>query len=252
MPRQARQTSATGIYHVVLRGINKQTIFEDAEDSAKFLETLRAYKDACEYQIYAYCLMSNHIHLLIEEGKEPLGSVFKRILGKFVYWYNNKYRRVGHLFQDRYRSEPVETEPYLLAVLRYIHQNPVKAGITTGCEYPLSSYAAYLGEGAGDVVYSAFMSDLMSRDEFVRFHEEVEAAPCIDISERRYFPSDAEASELIRSASGLQAAIDVQKLDTDEKRAVISALRELGLSVRQLSRVTGISKTFIEKIKSGA
>ena len=71
--------------------------------------------------------MGNHIHLLIQEGREPIEQVMKRIAARFVYWYNIKYRRAGHLFQDRYKSEPVENDAYFLTVIRYIHQNPIKA-----------------------------------------------------------------------------------------------------------------------------
>lgn len=130
MPRSARNKSSTGIYHIILRGINKQRIFEDNEDNRKFLETIKTHQETSEYQIYAYCLMSNHVHLLMKEGNENLGMAFRRIGASYVYWYNWKYNRRGHLFQDRYRSEAVETDEYFLTVLRYIHQNPIKAGIT--------------------------------------------------------------------------------------------------------------------------
>jgi len=129
MPRQARRKSESGIYHIMLRGINQQQIFEDEEDSLRFLETLLKYKEQCGYEIYAYCLMGNHIHILLKEGKENLTLVLKRIAGSYVYWYNWKYRRSGHLFQDRFKSEPVEDDEYFLTVIRYIHQNPIKAGI---------------------------------------------------------------------------------------------------------------------------
>ena len=104
MPRKPREKSSTGIYHVILRGINGQVIFEDHEDFEKFLQTIIKYKDVSEYEIYAYCLMSNHVYLLIKEGKEDLGIVFRRIGARYVYWYNWKYNRRGHLFQDRYKS----------------------------------------------------------------------------------------------------------------------------------------------------
>ena len=113
----------------MLRGINQQQIFEEAEDCDKFLDVMRDCKEICQYDVYAYCIMGNHIHLLIKEGTETLEQVFKRICGRFVYWYNIKYRRVGHLFQDRFKSEPVDSNEYLLTVVRYIHQNPIKAGL---------------------------------------------------------------------------------------------------------------------------
>jgi REP element-mobilizing transposase RayT len=97
--RQARRKSQSGIYHVILRGINKQVIFEDDEDREKFIECLRYYKDICLYRIYGYCLMDNHIHLLITESKEDIGKIMKRIGVRYVSWYNRKYNRCGHLFR---------------------------------------------------------------------------------------------------------------------------------------------------------
>ena len=85
MPRMRRVKSETGIYHVVLRGINKQTIFEDEEDNEKFLVTVKRYKEQSGYQLLAYCLMGNHIHLLIKTGVEELGQIFRRIGASYVY-----------------------------------------------------------------------------------------------------------------------------------------------------------------------
>ena len=117
MPRKARTRSSTGIYHIIMRGINRQIIFEDSEDYIQFLESLTRQKETSGIEIYAYCLMSNHVHLLIKEGNEDLGTVFKRIGSSYVYWYNWKYNRRGHLFQDRYRSEAVEDDGYFLTVI---------------------------------------------------------------------------------------------------------------------------------------
>jgi len=97
MPRQARKLSSTGIYHVMLRGINQQQIFEDEEDYDKFLQILKECKEVSEFRLLAYCLMGNHVHLLIKQEQERLDTVFRRIAGRYVYWYNVKYRRVGHL-----------------------------------------------------------------------------------------------------------------------------------------------------------
>ena len=127
MPRQARKKSKSNIYHSILRGINWQIIFEDSEDYTRFIETLDRYKAVSGHKVFAYCLMSNHIHILIKEEKEEPDLIMKRIACNYVYWYNSKYYRNGHLFQDRFRSEPVETDEYFLTVLRYIHQNPIKA-----------------------------------------------------------------------------------------------------------------------------
>ena len=108
MPRTERKKSITGIYHVMLRGINKQQIFEDDEDNGKFLQTICDCKALSGFELYGYCLMGNHAHLLMKEGEESLGQVFRRIGARYVYWYNRKYKRCGHLFQDRFRSETIE------------------------------------------------------------------------------------------------------------------------------------------------
>lgn len=82
---------------------------------------------------FSYCLMDNHVHLLIKEGEE-IGESIKRITVRYVHWYNEKDERTGHLFQNRFRREAVETEGYLISVSRYIHQNPVKAGMVNKVE----------------------------------------------------------------------------------------------------------------------
>ena len=88
MPRIAKIKSNSGIYHIIMRGINRQTLFEDEEDYMKFIQTMQRYKEICKYKIYAYCLMGNHLHLLLKEGKEPLETVMRRICGSYVFWYN--------------------------------------------------------------------------------------------------------------------------------------------------------------------
>ena len=144
MARQARQKSISGIYHIILRGINRQVIFEDCDDKLKFLECLSYYRKACDYTVYGYCLMDNHVHLLIRESNEEIVSIMKRICVRYVAWYNRKYDRCGHLFQDRFKSEIVEDDAYLLVVLRYIHQNPLKVGLVHSLsDYRDSSYYEY-------------------------------------------------------------------------------------------------------------
>ena len=120
MPRKARQKAESGIYHVMLRGIDRQLIFEDTEDYLRFLNIVQECREICGFQLFAYCLMGNHVHLLLKVRNDDLETVFKRIGGRYVYYYNVKYQRIGHLFQDRFRSEPVDDDAYFLSVLRYI------------------------------------------------------------------------------------------------------------------------------------
>ncbi len=147
MPRKARKKSESGIYHIIMRGINRQNIFEDEKDRTKFIQTIHRFKDKSGYDVYAYCLMANHVHLLLRVGQEPLEQLMRRICGSYVYWYNWKHERIGNLFQDRFKSEPVEDDTYFLTVLRYIHQNPLKAGLVRSIEkYKWSSYNEYINK----------------------------------------------------------------------------------------------------------
>jgi REP element-mobilizing transposase RayT len=251
MPRAAREKSKTGIYHMILRGVNRQTIFEDEEDAVMFLQTLRKYKEESEYEIYAYCLMGNHIHILIKEGKEDLSIAMRRIGASYVYWYNWKYERIGHLFQDRYKSEVVEDDRYLLTVLRYIHQNPLKAGLVKDIkEYKWSSYIEYLTKEK--IINSSFILGLFNKDTnkarlmFEKFHEKEGDSQCLDIDEKKRI-KDSEAIEIIIETCNISHCIDIQKFDRPTRDNYLRILKEKGLSTRQIARLTGISRNIVLK-----
>jgi len=251
MPRTARQKSKTGIYHVILRGINRQTIFEDEEDATKFIETLEKYRKEIGFSLYAYCLMGNHVHLLMKEEKEDLGTSMKRIGASYVYWYNWKYERIGHLFQDRYKSEKVENDKYFLAVLRYIHQNPLKAGLVEEpAEYTWSSFNEYIGESK--LIDTNFVLKLFSNNRakaieaFKMFHAVEGQETCIDIDEKKKW-KDPDAIELIKSICHVTSCKEVQKLDKNEQSRYLKLLYKEGLSARQIARITGIGRWIVLK-----
>ena len=128
----------------------QQQIFHKPRDYERLISTLGRYKEISQFELYAYCLMGNHIHLLIWSDYEPIGQAIKRIGDSYVFWYNKKYNRCGHLFQDRFRSIPVEDDAYFLTVLRYIIQNPVVAGICKRVEdYAYSSALDYCTAKSG-------------------------------------------------------------------------------------------------------
>ncbi|MDO9493426.1 transposase [Acetobacterium sp.] len=251
MPRKAREKSATAIYHVVFRGINRQVIFEDKEDRIKYLELLKEYQEISGYKIYAYCLMSNHIHLLMKEGQEELGTVFRRLGASYVYWYNWKYNRSGHLFQDRYKSEPVEDDAYLLTVVRYIHQNPVKAGISGNpMDYPWSSYREYFSDGGlceTRYILRLFSEDLATaKEQFESFNQAEENSQCLEIDEKKRW-KDPEAIDLIKQLAGVMNLSDVQQLEKQKRNEVLISCKNEGLSIRQIERLTGISFGVVRK-----
>ena len=247
MPRQARKKSESGIYHVMLRGINQQQIFEDTEDCDKFIQILQESKAVSDFKIFAYCLMSNHIHLLIKFEKEPIEQVFKRIGARYVYWFNVKYQRVGHLFQDRFKSEPVEDDSYFLTVLRYIHQNPVKAGICKNVEdYKYSSYQEYIEKPW--LVDVDFVFDMISKKEFIKYNNEANFDKCLEVEETpKIRVTDEQAKRIIKKVSNCENLAEFQKLDSKSRDEYIAIFKQNGLSIRQISRLTGVSFGIVRK-----
>lgn len=251
MPRKGRKRSNSGIYHIVMRGINRQSIFEDKEDNIKFIQTIQNYQDKCAYKVFAYCLMGNHLHLLLKEVEEPLEQIMRRICGSYVYWYNAKYDRIGNLFQDRFKSEPVEDEKYFLTALRYIHQNPMKAGLASSTwEYKWSSYNEYvIKRRIVDVDFSLSIFDndrQKALRNFIDFNNELNDDICLDI-ENKNRATDEEARTIIKKICKVEAATDLQKFDVSTRNVFLKELKENNLSVRQIERLTGINRGIVQK-----
>ena len=177
MPRTARKTSKTGVYHINLQGRNQQPIFKDDEDYNKFLEILKDCKEASGFELYAYCLMGNHVHLIIKVVLEGLEQIFKRIGARYVYWFNRKYSRTGPLFHDRFKSEPVENAKHFFTMVRDIHQRPVKAQLASALDaYKWSSYKEYAGRKV--LTDTRFAIKMMPRDAFIAFNNEAAGDSC--------------------------------------------------------------------------
>ena len=254
MPRASRIKSESGIYHIMMRGINRQTLFFDDNDCTKFIHTLQKYREICGYNLYAYCLMGNHLHLLLQERDESLETVMRRICGSYVFWYNKKYDRVGYLFQDRFKSEPIEDDTYFLVVLRYIFQNPLRAGITDNIKnYRRSNYKDYIEKNKmtdSDFVLNIF--NAMDREKavknFIEYINQENGDECMDMPEKRQLTDD-EAMKIIKYYCKIEQAIDIQNFDKQKRNLYLRKLKEdYNLSIRQIERLTGISRGIIQKI----
>ena len=246
MARQKRVKSETGIYHVMLRGINKQQVFYDNDDYNMFLTVLSRCKTISGFRLHAYCLMRNHVHLLIQEGEEPIDLIFKRLGDAFVYWYNIKYERTGAVFQGRYKSLPVNDDAYFISVLRYIHQNPINAGIVKRCsDYTFSSYNDYF-KGNG-FVSTGFALELIGINEFKRIHEEICADKHLDINDNAAMRiSDNEARRIIELRTNCRSLEEYQALPRKTQIEYAKYLRKEGLSIRQIILFTGVSQRIAE------
>ena len=146
MARKPRILCPGALYHVVLRGNASQTIFFDDTDRTRFCLLLQEGIERFKHRVHAFCLMSNHVHLAIQMGPVPLSRILQNLSFRYTRWVNWRQNRSGHLFQGRYRAVLVSSDSYLLALTRYIHLNPVRAGIVkTPDDFEWSGHRAYLG-----------------------------------------------------------------------------------------------------------
>lgn len=134
MVRRLRVEYQGAVFHVIQRGNNRELIFKSDNDKAFFINLLKSLMPVMDYKIYGFVLMDNHYHLILRTLQEPLQSIMHRINYKYSRYFNIKYERKGHVFGGRYKAFPVEDEKYLLTLLRYIHLNPVRAGICQNVE----------------------------------------------------------------------------------------------------------------------
>ena len=261
MVRPLRQNSGTGIYHVMLRGINKQIIFECANDYRRFVELLKQMTNPIDENsnplpprcnFYAYCLMPNHVHLLIQEKNESLSMGIKRIAAAYALYYNKKYERQGHLFQDRFKSEPVADATYFFTLLRYIHQNPV-AGRLCNCvdDYKWSSWWEYVKKDSlcPAVCSTSSVLKRMPREELIAIVNDPlpKTLRILDFDKNISTVSDEEACEFLIQTFSLQKPTDLQLYDKKRRNDILKEAKAYGASIRQLSRLTGISIGIIRK-----
>lgn len=249
MPRKSRQRSRTGIYHIMIRGINKQDIFEDDHDRRRFIGILQKKKAEMGFILYAYCLMPNHVHLLIKEDEMArIDRIMHKINTEYAMHYNFKYSRVGHFFQDRFSSEVVESESYFLNVLRYIHMNPVKARLLKEPEFFLWSsmndyYKYYRNETTWFETEHAqvYWSDFSS---MLRFTLEENDDQCMDIDGLRSVCDDQLRKEL-----SLKYDLDSLRICSKEirYRMIRSMMEESKVSRLQLARVLGLNRRTITR-----
>lgn len=145
MPRPRRKISPQGIYHVLQRGIDKRDLFLDNFDYLFYLKCLYASKQNWSFMLYGFCLMENHVHLLLQvDSLTQLALIMQYIGQDYARWHNFKYERTGHLFDNRYRSHPLDDHSQVISTLHYIHHNPVRAALSKSCDnYPWSSQHAY-------------------------------------------------------------------------------------------------------------
>ena len=252
MPRLPRKHSEADIYHVIVRGEGRKILFEDNEDRENFMRMLSASLDRYGASVFAWCLMSNHVHLLMKVPFHLLPRIMQSVTSGYAVYYNKRHDGVGHVFSGRYRSEPIDTDEYLLTALRYIHFNPVKEKLSPTCDYRWSSFGEYLSSsGLADTRFVLEM--LGGLEQFERFHAvESHVASSEYLNHARSMGSrcaDDEAADLAKSVLGEHALRNLASLKKGERDNGIALLRRAGITVKQIERLTGIGRGIVERVK---
>ena len=245
MTRRARELSNSGFYHVMFRGINHQNLFEEKADFDYMLETIGKVKAEVGFEIQAYCLMTNHAHLLMKEKQMGVISIImKKILTKYAMYFNRKYKRSGALIGSRYKSKAVEMDEYFIPLIIYIHQNPVRAGIVEQPEdYAYSSYQEYMG--SKEIVNTEFALSLIDYADWVELHERAVEGN-FSVSDRVKL-TEIEIRQMIMKYTNGAEPIEIGLWEKSKRNAMLANLRQAGLSIREIERATGVSKGIIAK-----
>jgi len=237
MARKSRIDAPGALHHIIVRGIERRSIFIDTQDYQNFLERLGNILTDSSTACYAWVLMTNHAHLLLRTGMVPVSTIMRRLLTGYAQKFNRRHRRYGVLFQNRYKSFLCEEEPYLLELVRYIHLNPIRAGIVQDLKalgsYPRCGHGVLLGridhiwQDAEYILKRFGASVKAARRSYVAFVSK-------GISEGRR--PDLVGGGLLRSVGGWSA---------------LKAIRATGMRVMGDERILG-SSNFVETVLKSA
>ena len=246
MGRQPRGVSESGFYHVVVRGAGRQLLFEGVSDRFAFLRFMRDHCRAWKVGVIAWCLMDNHVHLLLEDTAFVLSRVMHRVLVCYAQRFNRRSGHVGPVFQERFRSFPIEGEAYLLEVVRYIHNNPEQAGMGSAETYPWSSYQEYCGGRMPEFTDTSPVLEMLGGvTGFTSFMARESDCP--------YSPGINRATsegELVREAGRLIGTVklaEIRSLPKKRRDRMVRCLKDHGMSIRQIERLTGIGRGIIAR-----
>ena len=249
---RCRKKSEGDVYHLAARGVAQQTIFEDDTDRRVLLELLIEVAERTEVEVYAWCFMSNHIHLLVHAPLEVVSAFMHDILFRYARYYNGKNARCGHLFQNRYGSSAIDSNEYLMTVVRYIHFNPSSMDVGDLKTYRWSSYREYLGRA--ELCSTEFVLDVFQGIEgFESFHsmqndDQNTYREILEPTLEHKAVSDDDAIAIAKEMLGIRSVAEIAQADKEARDRML-ALIKTRLTVRQIARVTGIGRNIVQRAK---
>lgn len=253
MSRLPRTFSNSKIYHIISKGIDDSDIFYTDQDRFVFLEKIKLAKEEFPFSLYAYCLMSNHVHMVMGVQDEFLSKAIQSLNIRYANYFNTIYQRKGHFFQNRFKSKNVENQKYFLDVCRYVHRNPEKAGIAKTNHYRWSSYSEYLGKEK--LIEKRVLLHYLDNNinNFIKYTNKAETITELMNSadfELENKLRDDELIEIIIKRFELTSAQEIiSHFKKKENKVMIKELKNIsGVNKTQLSRVTRLDQKTISKL----
>ena len=252
MSRQARIISKTGYYHIIMRGNNKDYIFKKERDKEFFMEGLNQIQEEGLVSLASWCLMDNHVHLVVKSEPDDLATAFKRLNIKYAMMYHREHKTVGHVFQDRFKSEPIETDEYMKLVTRYIHQNPVKAKMVGNISaYKWSSYGTYFNNDLS--LAMLFVKGLFnnSNETYVQFHHETDNREYMEIKEDQLKYREERSQKIIADICHKYGIVEAKEIFGNRgilEEIVNELVDSSGMSLRAIAKFIGVSFSTIQVI----
>lgn len=254
--------NSDGFAHVIARGVGKMIIYEDEMDYKYYIKLIRKYAEQLGITVCAYCLMANHVHILVRYSGENIAKFMQRLNSVYAKYFNKKYDRVGHLFQGLYRMENVETASYFLTVTRYIIQNPEKAGICKAYEYRWSSLHDFdspktfvdisvaVGMLGGYDKFYQFVNVADAEELSIEFDDLGKMMESDEVASKgEMADSSAELIEKVKLMLELENVSEINDFSREKRNAALAKMRDEGLSIREIARVTGFGRNIIQRAK---
>ena len=246
MPRKARKISESNYHHVIVQGINKDYIFKRTEDIEKFKEIIIVKLKEVDIEILGYCIMNNHAHFLIfSKTNEELSKFMQKVNTSYSKYYNKVMKRVGYVFRDRYYSQDILSHKQLYNCLKYIHNNPVKAGISRIENYKYSSYNEFLYKReivTNKGIELLFGATKEYKEEFYRIH-----ASKVYSDEQFYDLKEKDILEIIRDFEKEHEKTIKEIKDNKKllKEIIHIARKETDVTITELANLIGVSKSLV-------
>jgi len=248
MPRMPRNIFETSFFHIIVQGINKEYIFQKDEHIKKYLYLVKKYSAIHNIKIISYCIMNNHAHFLIyTKDIESMSKTMQKSNILYSRYYNENENRVGHLFRNRYISQPIVNRHHLFQCLVYIHRNPVKAGIVNKLDqYHYSSYNDYQNKSGivdKELLELVFDSSYHYMDIFMQIHKSQDIDNVFDVEEENYVYND-----IIKKYSDITQIDELTYKDAILKSLILDLHTKAGLSFREIAKRLNKNKDLLVRM----